>query len=126
MVSYSKDSPEDNTVASKAIEDSYTSHPAIDKENRPKFPKNLDLNDHYFKSDREFLNDILAIVRNGVVDYFRIIRWIFHDIKDLSLKNRAITSKLDQMEAKRLSQNTVEVLWVVEEKREMAKCIQRI
>lgn len=83
-----------------AIQNSYSSFPTLDRDNRLKFPRDLNPKDHYFKPDHEFPGDMLAISRNGVVDYFRIMKWAFHEIKGLNLRNRAFNDKLEDLEAK--------------------------
>lgn len=76
-----------------------TSYPLTDKENRPRMPGDLRPKNQYFKPIWEFLDDILAIATNGAVDYCRIIKWVFHEIKAPSIKKRVFSSKLDEMEA---------------------------
>lgn len=72
MVSYSKDSLGHPLNTSYSLEDSHSSHLTTDRENRPRFPKDLKPNDHYFKLNKESPDDVLAIARISAVDLFRV------------------------------------------------------
>ena len=63
-VSYDKDTPDDTPKSIGTTEGSYTSYPLTNIENGPRFPRN-----------------ILGIGKNGMVDYFKTIRWIFQTLK---------------------------------------------
>lgn len=52
--------------------DSFNLYPATDREDKPRFSYDLRPDSHYFKPYQEFLDDILDIVRNGVVDLFKL------------------------------------------------------
>lgn len=97
LVSYSKDSSRDPSDTSSSLEDSHSSHLTTDRENRPSFSTDLKSDEHYFKLDRQSLDDVLSILKNSAVDLFRVFKWVFHEIKDLNLKNREASSKLEEL-----------------------------
>lgn len=68
----------------------------------------------------------MAIVKNGAVDLFRIFKWVFHEIKDIDLKNKVVARKLDDLIEKGQPQKGEEVAWTEEEKLSMVECLQRI
>lgn len=53
------------------------------------------------------------------------MKCFFHEIKVLSLKNRALTSKLEEMKAKGTTQNTAEVVCTEENMRLMVEHLQQ-
>lgn len=120
------ESLEESSTNPKVKEYSIASYHTMDKVRRPNSPGDLNPNDHYFKPNKEFTRDILAIAKDGMVEYFIIFKWAFHGIKDLNLNNKALTSKLEVLEAKVASQNVDEVLWTVEEKMAMVDFYQRV
>lgn len=61
----------------------------------------------------------------GLLTSSRLLSGVFHEIKDLSIKNKCVSRKLDDMEAKGIPQNATGVLWTEEEKMSMVECLQR-
>lgn len=86
IVPYSKDTLEDKKEDPEASKDSSSSYLAIDRDERTRSPRTLELDDSFFKQDRDSSIDVLAIARNGAVDYFRVMRWDFHEINHLVSK----------------------------------------
>lgn len=107
----------------------YFSYLAIDREDRPRYPSELKADDHYFKTKCEFPDDILAIARNGFVDFFRSIRWVFFKIKELKLNQRAMKNNLEKAEKNDNNNKDKEKatnLWNEEENKYMADFLKKI
>lgn len=48
---------------------------------RTPFPKDLAMESPYLNLDRENLDDVPSIAHDSIVDYFRMQKWVFNEIK---------------------------------------------
>lgn len=61
-------------------------------ESHQPFLSTLDPSSHFLNAE-ESVTDVLALARDRAIDTFKIFKWIFHEIKDIQLKQRANSNK---------------------------------
>lgn len=55
-------------------------------------PKSVELSDK-----REDYENILGLARDHAIDSFSLFKWLFHELKEVKLNQRALGSKLEAM-----------------------------
>lgn len=85
-------------------------------------PKCFELNDK--KEDYE---NVLGVAWEHAIDTFNMFKWLFHELKEVRLNQRALGSKMEVIHVENDQINQMDVgQWMIEEKKLVLQCIKSI
>lgn len=83
--------------------------------------KSVELND-----EREDFDNVLGMAREHAIDTFSMFKWLFHELKEIRVNQRALRSKMEVIPigSTQGNQNNMEN-WIEDEKKSVMDCIKK-